>query len=157
MIRPDSNSLNNYELLFGIRDHVGRFIDALRDVMSFFVIDFNIFKTVPADTVQNTPRQFQQAQFETRNPANTVAACEYQNLRIVISKESELRRLSCSRMGAIRPRIPGRNKGTAQALYRLLNWQRVDYPPRVIILQLFKIMIEIIFLILMQWTLIKWI
>ena len=30
-------------------------------------------------------------------------------LRIVISKESELRRLSCSRMGAILPRIPCRN------------------------------------------------
>ena len=30
-------------------------------------------------------------------------------LRIVISKESELRRSSCSRMGAIRPRIPCRN------------------------------------------------
>ena len=42
------------------------------------------------------------------------------NLRIVISKENTLRRLSSIKMGAIRLRIPGRMKGTAHALSWLL-------------------------------------
>ena len=54
--------------------------------------------------------------------AGFIEAC----LRIVISKESKLSHLSCSRMGAIRPRIPGRKKGTAHALYQLLHRQRVE-------------------------------
>ena len=37
---------------------------------------------------------------------------------IVISKESVLCRSSINRMGVIHPRIPGRKKGTAHALYR---------------------------------------
>ena len=51
------------------------------------------------------------------------------HLRIVINKENALRRLSINKMGAICPRIPGRKKGTAHALYRLLQRLGVEWPP----------------------------